>query len=127
MNRRAILKLLGGSVAAPAVSVKAAAGALGLGSTLSSAGLSDTVGHEHGGVSYEEGWYGSPAQMFLESKDRAAYNVMRGGSYSHMKSWGHAFRVAAETQDVYQRSRIDREMGRNEKFREKVLRMTGLL
>jgi hypothetical protein len=125
MNRRNLLALFGGAVAAPSVGVKAAAEALGVSDAFSiGSGNSESV--EACGPSTYDDYWDSPLRMSLDASRRAEHEVNSGQGYPHMKSWGRAFRMSAVQRDHYLIEMYQHKMSRDEKFRNAVLTALGV-
>lgn len=123
MNRRALLKLLGGAVALPSVGVKTAASALGIPAAMAatpetydaiSSGACAPVFNSHG-------WWGSAAETSLHARRAGRERVASGDAYPHMKSWGRGFRTIITEQDERIHALFIRRMERDSDFASKML------
>jgi hypothetical protein len=123
MNRRGLLALLGGAVAAPSVGVKAAAEALGVSNVvgLGSGSLENVACAPSSG-----GWWNSPPQIALDAKERATQDMHHGRAYPHMKSWGHGFRSSVVERDHLLLMTYRQKMQEDASFREKIFAALGV-
>jgi len=124
MNRRSLIALLGGAVAVPSVGVKAAAEALGVSNVVALGSGSAEVA---GCAPSSGGWWGSPLQIALDAKERAAHDLHQGRAYPHMKSWGHAFRSSVVERDHLLLMTYRQKMQEDASFREKMLAALGVI
>jgi len=125
MNRRNLLALFGGALAAPSVGVKAAAEALGVSDAFNISSGSVGMPEPCGPSTYDDYW-DSPLRMSLDAGRRAEHEVNSGQGYPHMKSWGRAFRMSAVQRDHYLMELYQHKMARDEKFRNTVLAALGV-
>lgn len=126
MDRRSILRLLGGAAAVPSVGVKAAAAALGVETAIvsGSATLPDVLPQ---GGSNRNPWWGSPLSISLGAREDVDH-WMRAGHlpYPHMKSWGHGFRSIVAQRDQTIMVLYRRKMEDDHDFRRSVFKALGL-
>lgn len=125
MNRRNLLALFGGAVAAPSVGVKAAASALGVSDAVG-IGSVNTLGCEPCGASSFDGWWESPIRMAFDARRGAEHSVNAGQAYPHMKSWGRAFRISAVQRDHYLMEMYQHKMSHDEMFRKAAMAAFGV-
>ena len=124
MDRRSILRLLGGAAVVPSVGVKTAAAALGV-DTAIVAGASGLV-EPYGVPSPADGWWRSPLAISLNAKDDVDRAMASGQKpYPHMKSWGYGFRTMAAHHDQMILALYRAKMDADHAFRNRALRAFG--
>jgi hypothetical protein len=91
MNRRGILALLGGAIAAPSVvGAKTASAVLDVNPHSPSPMPLEQIGI--GNAPTTNTFWGSPAQIAIDASREARHEIAQNTRYAHMKSWGPAFR-----------------------------------
>lgn len=114
MNRRGLLKLIGMGAAAPAVNIGTMASVLGVSRGLPVNEPTSSIGVDAGPT--ETGWWSSPMEIHLEANGRANYEAASGKLYPHMKSWGHAYRVAMREREIIIERTFQENAQRDKKF-----------
>lgn len=127
MDRRRLLSMIVGSAAAPAIGAKTAARILGVGIDAIGPMPADVVGTEQAaatGAPQAGVWWGTPAQIAMDSKRRAMWSD-ESRRYDHFKSWGPAFRRSIIARELQAEELLQRKFERDEDFLARVLQ--GLL
>jgi hypothetical protein len=125
MDRRSILRLLGGAAVVPSVGVKTAAAALGVDTAI--VARATGLAEPYGVPSPAEGWWRSPLAISLNAKDDVDRAMASGQRpYPHMRSWGHGFRTMAAQRDQMILSLYRAKMDEDHAFRNRVFKAFGL-
>ena len=102
---------------APAMGAKTAASILGVG--IDAIGPQPVEAMSSGVAVGEHDWWGSAAQIAMDARNQAHWESEQA-RYSHMKSWGPAFKrsiIARELQaENMLRSRMERDQNLMERF-----------
>ena len=119
LNRRGLLSLIAGSMAAPAIGAKTAASILGVSTDL--VGPMPVEGSSAAvGAIEPAGWWGSAAQIAMDARIQSHWESEQA-RYSHMKSWGPAFKRSIIARELQAENLLRRKLERDQDLLERVL------
>ena len=118
MNRRGLLSLIAGSMAAPAIGAKTATSILAVSTDL--VGPMPVEGATTATPLEANGWWGSAAQIAMDARIQSHWESEQA-RYSHMKSWGPAFKRSIIARELQAENLLRRKLERDQDLLNRVL------